>query len=222
VDVAAGWRLHASFGTGFRAPTLYQRFSEYGSPALAPESSRNVDLGLQRSGTDSRLALTAFHNRINDLIIFGSPGPCADSFGCYGNAPGESRLSGLTLEASKTWLGLRSSGSVDFLSAKNATTGRQLARRARRTASLRLDKDIGDWTVGGQWLLVGKRFDDAANSRGLGGYGVLNLDAQVRLNNEWRLQARLDNAFDKDYSTARNFISAPRSLFVGVRWSPKL
>ena len=222
LDLAPGWRLQSSFGTGFRAPTLYQRFSEYGSASLAPESSRNFELGLQRSLAHGQLSLTAFHNRVTDLIVFGGTGTCASDFGCYANSSGVSELSGLTLQGRHAWRGWRTSGSFDFLSAKNTDTDKWLARRARRTASLQLDKDLGDWTLGAQWLGVGRRFDDAANKRTLGGYGVLNLDAQWRIDPEWRLQVRVDNLFDKDYNTANNFVSAPLSLFVGMRWSPKL
>src|SRR5690606_24901309 len=33
---APGWRATVAAGTAFRVPTLYQRFSEYGQPALQP------------------------------------------------------------------------------------------------------------------------------------------------------------------------------------------
>ncbi len=39
------WRVTAAGGTSFRAPTLYQRFSEYGAPSLQPEKGRNIELG---------------------------------------------------------------------------------------------------------------------------------------------------------------------------------
>ena len=39
------WRATASVGTAFRAPTLYQRFSQYGVASLSPETARNAELG---------------------------------------------------------------------------------------------------------------------------------------------------------------------------------
>ena len=48
-DFAQHWRVSASAGTAFRAPTLFHRFSQYGKADLEPESSRNVELGLRYS-----------------------------------------------------------------------------------------------------------------------------------------------------------------------------
>ncbi len=223
-DIGAGWRARSSLSTGFRAPTLYQRYSEYGpgpqAAKLTPESSRNVEVGVQRVRGGSEIGLTGYYNRLTDLISFGAAGSCASEFGCYANVT-RARIYGLTVEGRTLLAGVRLSGSVDLLSARNADTDQWLARRSRRTLSLQADKDLGDWTLGGQWLAASRRFDDPANARTLGGYGVLALDAQLRLSTEWRLQARLDNVLDKDYTTANNFVNAPRSAFVGVRWSPK-
>jgi vitamin B12 transporter len=53
----------------------------------------------------------------------------------------------------------------------------------------------------------------------LGGYALLNLDAQYQINKTWRLLMKLDNALDKDYQTAQNFNSQPVTAFVGLRWT---
>ena len=81
---------------------------------------------------------------------------------------------------------------------------------------------MSDWLVGVNVKASGHRFDDAANTRPLGGYALWGIDAQTRLAPEWKLVLRADNLFDKDYQTARNYASAPRTVFVGVRWTPGL
>ena len=58
------WRASASAGTAFRAPTLYQRFSEYGVATLVPESSRNLELGLRWSQGASSAGLVAYRNKV--------------------------------------------------------------------------------------------------------------------------------------------------------------
>ncbi|MDP1340731.1 TonB-dependent receptor domain-containing protein, partial [Klebsiella variicola] len=68
----------------------------------------------------------------------------------------------------------------------------------------------------------GERFDNAANTRRLGGYALLNLNAQYRINRELKAQINVDNAFNRDYSTAYGYASAPRTVLVTLRWSPKL
>ncbi|MBR6975311.1 MAG: TonB-dependent receptor, partial [Ottowia sp.] len=67
---APGWRATISAGTAFRAPTLYQRFSEYGSPNLGPEKSRNVEVGVHYENGHNRAGLSIYHNRIRNMVVF--------------------------------------------------------------------------------------------------------------------------------------------------------
>jgi vitamin B12 transporter len=54
-----------------------------------------------------------------------------------------------------------------------------------------------------------------------GGYGLVNLYADYRLQRDWVLFARANNIFDKDYETADNYATAGANVFVGVRYAPK-
>ncbi len=63
-------RLKSSVGTGFKAPSLYQTYSIYGSPTLKPEKSLGGELGLELSGADWSTELTFFGNRFRDMIDF--------------------------------------------------------------------------------------------------------------------------------------------------------
>jgi len=72
--------------------------------------------------------------------------------------------------------------------------------------------------VGAEVVASSERFDDAANTRRMGGYALLNLTAEYRFGNRWALFARLDNAFDKHYELAADFKTAGANAFVGVRW----
>lgn len=231
-QIAPAWRLIGSAGTAFRAPTLYQRASVYGPDlgkpgvkALDAEHGRNSEFGLKyrqagAQGVDE-LSLIAYRNEVSDLIIFGAAGSCQSEYGCYANVS-KARLQGLSLKGSTQAGGIQWSGALDLQSPKDASTGHLLARRARQHASLRADWATGGWTLGAQALVSGQRFDDAANSRRLGGYALLNLDAQRRLGKELSLQLNLDNAFNRVYQTAGGFAQAPRTWFVGLRYTPSL
>jgi vitamin B12 transporter len=50
-------RFKASFCTGFRSPSLYELYSVYGNPDLAPEKSRGWDLGVEQGFLDDHLTL---------------------------------------------------------------------------------------------------------------------------------------------------------------------
>ena len=219
---APGWRVTGAVGTAFRVPTLYQRFSEYGQPALQPEKGRNVELGLHWAQGASRFGVTAYRNRVTNLINFGAPGPCAGMFGCYENA-GRAVLQGLTLTGAHRLGAVNLSGSLDVQQPKDRQTGQLLARRAQRLLKLAADTRVAagslDWTLGAEWQAVSHRWDDAANTQRLGGYGLVNLYASTRIARQWDLLARIDNLGDKSYQLAGGYATPPRSFFVGLRWT---
>ena len=214
------WRVTASAGTAFRAPTLYQRFSEYGVAALDPESSNNLELGLRYAHQASRFDIVAYRSRITDLINFGAPGACASTFGCYENA-GRAQLQGVTLSGAHRVGAVNVWGSADFQKPHSRDTGKLLARRAKRHATLGADTSLGGWTLGGEVKLSGQRYENAANTVKLGGYGLVNLYASKALTRDWTVQARIDNVGDKDYELARTFATAGRTVFVGLKWAPR-
>ncbi len=214
------WRASASAGTAFRAPTLYQRFSEYGVPTLVPESSRNVELGLRWSQGASSLGLVAYRNKLENLITFAGAGTCASPFGCYSNTA-RAEYSGATLTASHAMGGVNLSASLDLQNPRDLDTGKQLARRAKQHGMLAADTHVGSWLLGAEAQFSGRRFDDAGNTRVLSGYSLLNLSASTPLAKEWTLLARVDNLADKQYELARTYATAGRSFYAGVKWAPK-
>lgn len=217
---APGWRVTAAAGTAFRVPTLYQRFSEYGQPALQPEKSRNLELGLRWSQGSSHFGVTAYRNKVRNLITFGAAGPCGSAFGCYENT-GRALLQGVTISGAHRLAGVNLGGSLDLQNPKDDVTDKLLARRAKRLLKLNADTRVGDWTLGTEWRGSSKRYDDAANTRRLGGYGVLSLYASATLAREWQLLARIDNLADKDHQLARGYATAGRTFHVGLRWTPR-
>ena len=225
-QLSGAWRIQASYGTAFRAPTLYQRFSEYGTGQLNPEKGRNAEIGLHYGAGRDEFSVTAYRNLVDDLIIFGAAGPCSSQYGCYENVS-RGRLQGLSLKAGTALASLRLSGSLDLQAPKDVTEGsanygKVLARRAKTHASLRADTDLAGWALGAQLLASAKRTDNLSTGYKLGGYATLDLDAQYGIRPGLRLQLKLDNVFDRGYETARGYASSPRQFFVGLRYTPSL
>ncbi|MDO5653395.1 MAG: TonB-dependent receptor [Brachymonas sp.] len=221
---APGWRATASVGTAFRVPTLYQRFSEYGQPALQPEKSRNVELGLHWAQANSRFGVTAYRNKVSNLITFGAAGPCGNAFGCYENT-GRAVLEGVTVSGAHRVGRVNLSASLDVQKPRDAITGKLLARRARQIFKLSADTRFHtgpfDWTVGAELQATGRRYDDAANKNVLHGYGLMNLYASANFARDWQLQARIDNVADKPYQLAKGYATPGRTFYVGLRWAPR-
>jgi len=218
---APGWRATASVGTAFRAPTLYQRFSEYGDATLRPESSRNAEIGVRYAQGSSSFSAVAYRNRVSNLISFVGAGSCASTFGCYANTA-RAEYSGLTLAASHRLAGVQVHGTIDLQNPRDLDSGKQLARRAKRHATLGADTQMAGWTLGAELQASGRRFDNAANTNVLGGYTLFNLYASTRVAQDYRLLVRIDNAGDKDYQTARTYATGGRQLYIGLKWEPRL
>ncbi|NMM76166.1 TonB-dependent receptor domain-containing protein [Acidovorax sp. SRB_24] len=215
------WRATASAGTAFRAPTLYQRFSEYGVATLVPESSRNAELGLRWAQGSNSFSVVAYRNRVQNLISFGAPGPCASSFGCYENTA-RAEYKGVTLAGAYKLAGVQLRGSIDWQRPRDLDTGKLVARRAKHHATFGADTLVAGWTLGAEVQASGQRFDNAANTNVLGGYGLVSLYASKRVAREFTLLARVDNLSDKVYELARTYVTPGRTLFVGLKWAPQL
>lgn len=216
---APQWRATVAVGTAFRAPTLYQRFSEYGQAGLKPEEGRNAEIGLRWAEKDSSFSVVAYRNRVKNLINFGGAGPCASPFGCYANTA-RAQYEGVTIAGSHRLGAVQLRGSIDLQNPKDLDTGNLLARRAKRHATVGADTRLAGWTVGAEAQASGQRYDNAANTNVLGGYTLINLYASTRLARDYTLIARLDNLADKDYQLARTYATPGRTLFVGLKWAP--
>ncbi len=238
------WKISASESTSFRVPTLYQRFTVYTPPTpLLPESGRNVELGLKYVEGSSNYGVVAYRNKMTNLLTFVTGnGPCsngspptavASRVGCYANTA-LAEYKGLTFTASETFGSYRLHGSLDVQNPKDLTLDIQLARRAKRHATLGLDTRIGSWTLAGDVMLSSKRFDYATATTNtattttrvtttteLPGYSLVNLSASTALSKDWKTLVRVDNLTDKIYQTANGYATARRSLYVGLTWAPQ-
>ncbi|MET3378406.1 MULTISPECIES: TonB-dependent receptor domain-containing protein [Variovorax] len=213
-------RFTASAGTAFRVPTLYQRFSEYGVSTLRPESSQNVELGMNYAKDGTTAGIVVYRNRVRNLINFvGTATGCASTFGCYTNV-NRATLQGATLSASQRLGDVTLRASLDVQDPKDADTGNLLARRSKRHGTLGADWRVAGWTLGAEVQSSSKRYDDAANTIKLGGYTVLNLSASTQITRDLNLVARVDNVGNKDYQFARLYANAGRTAYVGLKWTP--
>jgi vitamin B12 transporter len=215
------WRLTASGGTAFRAPTLYQRFSIYGVSTLQPESSRNVEMGARYSAGTTSWGVVAYRNMVNNLIVYANSNPgCSNSpNGCYGNVA-QAEYKGVTFSGRQRVQDVNLRASLDIQDPRDGSTGLMLARRSNQHATLGADTRQGRWTYGAESQLSGMRYDTAANTTVLPGYVLFNLHARAQVARDWSVLMRLDNATDAQYQLASTYATPGRSLFVSLTWAP--
>lgn len=65
-------RVFVNISSGYKIPSLYQLYSEYGNKQLKPEESNNYEMGVQTfsNNNSNSFRVTAFKRDIRNLIIF--------------------------------------------------------------------------------------------------------------------------------------------------------
>ncbi|MGY1882684.1 TonB-dependent receptor domain-containing protein [Pseudomonas reactans] len=220
--------LLLSYSEGFRAPTFNDLYypDEYGfknsNPDLKPETSKSYEMQWRSQLSDtSRLEASLYRTDIQDAIVFGSDGPQNVS---------SARINGFEAALKQELFGWESSLGLAMIDPRDRDSGRTLARRARRTLSLDLDRQFDQFGVGASWQAVSSSYDDPKNQQPLGGYGLLGLRASWAVNREIVLNMKVDNLLDKAYSRALyqyqgqqyGYREAGRALMVGMTWTPDL
>jgi len=210
-----GLRASASYGTAFKAPTfndLY--FPGFSNPDLKPETSRNAEAALRYASSGFSAGIVAYRNRVRDLIVF----QCDASFHCAPQNVASATLQGLTLEIEGRAGDLLVKASADWQRPEDDASGNLLPRRARRHASVVATQPWGPVNLGAELIASSARFDDAANTRRMGGYALVNFTVDYALARGWTLLARLNNAFDKRYELAADYNTAHANAFAAVRY----
>ncbi|WP_338244158.1 TonB-dependent receptor plug domain-containing protein [Aurantiacibacter hainanensis] len=234
-ELADGWRLRASLGEGFKAPSLFQLHSEYGNLSLEPEQSTSFDLGLafgERNLASARMrgrapvyaAVTAFQRNTDNQIAFVScfgetTGICANRpFGTYDNIT-RTRARGLEAELwGSPAEGVTLGALYAFTDAENRDTGLALARRPRHAATF-----TGEWrpvdaiALAADLRVVSDSYDDAFNTVRLDGYETLTLRASWDASERVQLFGRVENLWDEQYQTAAGYGTAGTSAHIGAR-----
>jgi len=232
----SGTIIRASYGEGFKAPTLYQLFSEFGNQALNPERAHGWEAGAEQRLLNGALSFggTYFRRDTTNQIIFSScPAVSANPL-CFQSGT-TIRRSGYYqnvaiafaqgIEASaRARIGARLSidGNYSWVESEDrspgASFGRWLPRRPRHSANGSISYSLPSGTsVGAALRWSGESFDNAANTTRLAPYTLVDLRAEIALTGTVRLFGRVENLFDEQYQTIARYGTLGRSFYLGMR-----
>ena len=216
---ASGTRVKGSIGTAYKAPSLYQLYSEFGALDLQPERSLGFDGGFEQDLLNKKVTfgVTYFHNNFKDLISFD---PNTFIFQNILKARTEGFESFLQVSPLET-LDLRVSHT--FLDTRDDSTGLRLLRRAKQkfdfNASYRCSEQV---STQANLLVVGTRADNdfsafPAKRIQLPVYALLNVAVEYKLNKTFSFFGRGDNIFDKDYQEIFGYNTPGATFYGGVK-----
>ena len=213
--------LKASYGTGFRAPSLFELYSSYGNKDLKPEESEGWDVGVEQGFLDRTLKLnvTYFYMEYTNRIGYDT------GTSKYNQLPGDTLSHGV--ETSIQWL---PSDILDFTFAYtyNDTkdhNGEKLVRRPENKFSLntqyrpmeKLSLNLDLHWVSDREAYSGAKDKDGNSVDVLESYFLANIAASYDLTDHVQLYGRVDNIFDEDYEEAWGYATPGLSGYAGVK-----
>lgn len=219
-----GTKLKASIGTGFKAPSLdqlysnYPAFGFYGNPDLRPETSTGWDAGFEQTLLPGRISVGGayFHNDFWNLIDFNS------TFTSYENI-GRARTQGLeSFVALSPCDGLSLRADYTFTVAQNELTDLYLLRRPKNKLSL-----TATWKATEKLLLTGSftylsdwRDVNRSGSEGYilaTNYSLINLAATYEFARGAQAFGRIENVLNVRAQNPVGFLVPALGVYGGVR-----
>lgn len=212
-------RLRSSYGTAFRAPTFNDLYYPgFGNPNLEAETSETTELGVRGQYEQWFWDLALYETDVDNLIAFAVQGGVGAPYNVN-----QARISGAELTAGVELDQWRLRAALTDQDPIDKETGNVLQRRAQQIMRVDIDRALGAFSVGTSAVLQGHRYDDAANTKRLSGFGLLDLRASWQMAKYWSTRVTVNNVLDKEYATTQNFAgwnyqNAGRSVFVSLRY----
>ncbi|MFA0964922.1 TonB-dependent receptor plug domain-containing protein [Roseivirga sp. BDSF3-8] len=221
-NFGGGWSLFANVARAFRAPSLYQLYSEYSNPAeqLDAETAMTYDGGVQYIQPQGRFSVraSAFYRDVNDVIAFDLTN--------YVYVNRDRQLDrGIELEPA-VYFGNRAKVAINYTYLKGEieeegletdTTYLNLYRRPEHSVSANVEYQVTDALLissNVQWN--GERQDAGFNETfDLEPYFLLNVHAQYRVNSQLSLFFRANNLLDEQFTEVRGYGTRGRNISGG-------
>ena len=213
--------------TRAKAPTLYQRFSQFGDPSLSPELNVGGEIGIDQKLFNDRLTMsaTAFNAFYTNLIGFADVPSCTTTQvslgGCYYNV-GKAQTIGFEFSADATLVPdiLHARGSYTYTDARDTQNNTQLLRVPYNQAAISaVYTGVPKLEIEPRLLLVGPRQDGnfiAGGDVTLAGYVRLDLITTYKFNDNLSAYLRFENLTNAAYQEVYNYGTAGRSVYAGM------
>ena len=208
--IGGGWRLEASAGSSFKAPSFYALANPLvGNPALRPESGQRGDLALIWQQDRTRLRLAGFVARYRDLIDFVfQPAPALVN-------RGRVAVDGVSASLAQQLGDVQFDLAVQHIWPRDEAGGPGLLLRPRWRANAALR-----WQAAERLVInlraghVGARDDESVpNGRQrLSPYLQLATDVRWQTSDALAIRLAADNLLDADWQDAAGFPAPPLRL----------
>ena len=219
--------LKASYGTGFRAPSLFELYDPtYGNTDLEPEESDGWDVGFEQPLDNQRVLFgaTYFENTYKNRIGYEWLGGWDY---IINQLPGDTNTSGVEVFAK--W---QATNDLDFglnysYTETEDPNGKRLVRRPRNKASLNIRYrflEKGLINIDTLWVDDRDTIPSATDLNGnqittLDSYTLVNVSARYDLTDMIQIYGRIANLFDEEYEESWSYATPGLSGYLGLKFS---
>jgi vitamin B12 transporter len=209
-NLNSGVTLRAMGSSGFRAPSLYERYSaSYGNKNLKPEESETQEVGAEKVYQDGSSArFTIFNTKVDNLI--GSD-PNTFAYIQSGDA-----LKSQGVELAGLWKindAVSLNGNYTYSDAKQGTT--VAVRVPKQDFSISVAANISPEITSS---LTANHIRDYKDTGGnMPNYTVVNAASSYMITDTLEGYIRFQNLLDSDYETIKDFNTGGRQIFAGIR-----
>ena len=213
-----GYRVIASYGTAYKAPTMSQIHSAaFGNPDLKAEESKQWEGGVEGLSAGVNWRVTGYRNDIKNLFE-------SDPKTSHYDNIGKARIKGIEATAQFDTGPVSHQISYDYVDPRNGKTGEVLTRRSKQQVKYQLDWQVYDfdWSVTYHYLGVRNDtdytlYDEETKTYQkvkLGGVSLWDLAVAYPVTSHLTVRGRIANLFDKDYETVYGYQTPGREYYL--------
>lgn len=216
---ATNTRLKASFGTGYRSPSINELFGQFGpNPNLKPETSESWDFGFEQKVSDSvDVGATYFNNRVSNYIGWTGVWPTA----------GYQQVSGIKIEGVESFINIQATDQLSinanytYQHANNMESEAKLYYRPSHKIGMNINylclNDKLNLNLNGTF--VDRRTTDTAGQDELHAYTLLNFAANYKINESVNIYGRIENLLNENYQLSKDYLTKGRTFYVGLKYN---
>ena len=226
-------RLKASYGEGFKAPSLQESSSEYstyshgqyyGNDDLKSETSKSYEIAYEYYGEDTLFKTAIFSTKIENMITgefigvgypYG-PGFAVDEF-TYVNIE-KANMKGIELEIEYDLNNKHTiSTNYTYLKTEDESTGKELIYKPKHTMNIGLSSEF-DYGISSYISAnyLGSQYD--SDYEKISGYTLFNAQLSKKIAKGLSLRIGVDNIADKEFDNGNPYWLKRRFAYLGLNY----
>lgn len=217
-NISLGYHLSDSifssinYGTGFKAPTLYQLYDSWsGNENLLLETSESFEFLLRGDLYGVKSELSYFNLGFDNMLDYNFESDQYDNIA-------DAKIKGVEVNLSKNIDKLNLNANYAYTDTEDKTTGTQLSRRARHKANFSASYDWEQINLTGAYKYQGTRYDANSNVS-LAAYNTFDIGVNYQLNDAWKVQLKANNILGEEYETAPGYTPPEAEYYLQVSYS---